>query len=60
LNGWIVRRIWSLPYKRWRCRGCRGYRRLPWEKLYGELVLVNLLQLIPSMESYDRQKGYSR
>ena len=27
-------------------------------KLYRELGLVNLLQLIPSMESYYRQKGY--
>ena len=29
-------------------------------RLYGELGLVNLLQLIPSMESYYRQKGYAR
>jgi RNA-directed DNA polymerase len=57
LNGWIVRRIWSWRYKRWRCR---GWRRLPRQQLYGELGLVNLLQLIPSMESYYRQKGYSR
>jgi group II intron reverse transcriptase/maturase len=57
LNGWIVRRIWSWRYKRWRCR---GYRKLPREKLYGERGLVNLLQLIPSMEGYYRQKGYSR
>ena len=57
LNGWIVRRIWSWRYKRWRCR---GYRKLPREKLYGELGLVNLLQVIPSMDGYYRQKGYSR
>jgi RNA-directed DNA polymerase len=57
LDGWIVRRIWSWRYKRWRCR---GYQKLPREKLYGELGLVNLLQLIPSMEGYYRQKGYSR
>jgi len=57
LNGWIVRRIWSWRYKRWRCR---GYRKLPRSKLYGELGLVNLLQLIPSMEGYYRQKGHSR
>jgi group II intron reverse transcriptase/maturase len=57
LNGWIVRRIWSWRYKRWRCR---GWRRLPRQQLYGELGLVNLLQLIPSMEAYYRQKRYSR
>jgi RNA-directed DNA polymerase len=57
LDGWIVRRIWSWRYKRWRCR---GYQKLPRGKLYGELGLVNLLQLIPSMDGYYRQKGYSR
>lgn len=57
LNGWIVRRIWSWRYKRWRNA---GWKRLPRQRLYGELGLVNLLQLIPSMEGYYRQKGYSR
>jgi group II intron reverse transcriptase/maturase len=57
LDGWIVRRIWSWRYRRWRNL---GWRRLPRSKLYGELGLVNLLQLIPSMEGYYRQKGYSR
>jgi RNA-directed DNA polymerase len=57
LDGWILRRIWSWRYKRWRCR---GWQKLPRTKLYGELGLVNLLQLIPSMASYYRQKGYSR
>jgi group II intron reverse transcriptase/maturase len=57
LDGWILRRIWSWRYKRWRCR---GYRKLPGAKLYGKLGLVNLLQLIPSMEGYYRQKGLSR
>jgi RNA-directed DNA polymerase len=57
LNGWIVRRIWSWRYKRWRNA---GWRRLPRSKLYGELGLVNLLKLIPSMESYYRQQRYSR
>jgi hypothetical protein len=28
------------------------------ERLYGEYALVNLLQLIPSMRDYYRQKGY--
>jgi len=57
LDGWILRRIWSWRYKRWRCR---GWQKLPRTKLYGELGLVNLLQLIPSMAGYYRQKGYSR
>lgn len=57
LDGWIVRRIWSWRYKRWRCR---GWQKLPRTKLYGELGLVNLLQLIPSMAGYYRQKGYAR
>ena len=57
MNGWIVRRIWSWRYKRWRNT---GWRRLPRKRLYGELGLVNLLQLIPSMEAYYRQQSYSR
>ncbi len=57
LNGWIVRRIWSWRYKRWRCR---GWRKLPGAKLYGKLGLVNLLQLILSMDGCYRQKGHSR
>lgn len=57
LDGWIVRRIWSWRYKRWRNV---GWRRLPRSQLYGELGLVNLLQLIPSMQDYYRQKGYTR
>jgi RNA-directed DNA polymerase len=56
LNGWIVRRIWSWRYKRWRNI---GWRKLPRSKLYGELGLVNLLKLIPSMEAYYRQQRYS-
>jgi group II intron reverse transcriptase/maturase len=46
LNGWIVRRIWSHRYKRWRCR---GWKTLPAGTLYGELGLVNLVALIPSL-----------
>lgn len=57
LNGWIVRRIWRWRYKRWRNA---GWKRLPRQRLSGELGLVNLLQLVPSMEGYYRQKGYSR
>ena len=46
LDRWIVRRIWSHRYKKWRCA---GWKTLPTAKLYGELGLVNLLGLIPSI-----------
>jgi RNA-directed DNA polymerase len=55
LNMWIVRRIWGWRFKRWRNA---GWRTLPETRLYGEYGLVNLLQLIPSMRDYYRQKGY--
>jgi RNA-directed DNA polymerase len=48
LDGWIERRIWSHRFKRWRCR---GWRELPSTRLYGELGLVNLIGLIPSLAS---------
>jgi RNA-directed DNA polymerase len=46
LDGWIVRRLWSHRFRRWRCS---GWRTLPSTKLYGELGLVNLVRLIPSV-----------
>jgi RNA-directed DNA polymerase len=46
LDGWIVRRLWSHRFRRWRCR---GWHELPSTKLYGELRLVNLIGLIPSL-----------
>src|SRR5579864_1791878 len=48
LDGWIVRRIWSHRYKRWR-NG--GWKQLPAPTLYGEYELVNLVGLIPSITS---------
>jgi RNA-directed DNA polymerase len=48
LDAWIVRRLWSHRYKRWRCQ---GWRSLPSKRLYGELGLVNLIALIPSIAS---------
>ena len=48
LDRWIVRRLWSHRHKRWRC--C-GWRTLSRSQLYGELGLVNLVSLIPSLES---------
>jgi len=46
LNRWIVRRIWSHRFKRWRCA---GWKNLPTGVLYGELGLVNLVSLIPTL-----------
>jgi group II intron reverse transcriptase/maturase len=46
LDRWILQRIWSHRLKRWRCR---GYRVLPERRLYGELGLVRLVALIPSL-----------
>ena len=46
LNRWIVRRIRSHRFKRWR-NG--GWKQLPEAKLYGEYGLVNLIGLIPSI-----------
>jgi group II intron reverse transcriptase/maturase len=46
LARWIVRRLWSQRYKRW--RNC-GWRYLPERRLYGEYGLVNLIALIPSL-----------
>jgi RNA-directed DNA polymerase len=48
LDRWIVRRIWSHRFKRWRCR---GWTLLPEHTLYGEYGLVNLIALIPSLAS---------
>jgi group II intron reverse transcriptase/maturase len=46
LDRWILRRIWSHRFKRWRCA---GWKVLPAAKLYGEFGLVNLVGLIPSI-----------
>lgn len=47
LDRWIVRRLWSHRHKRWRCR---GWKTLPTAKLRGELGLVSLVSLIPSLK----------
>ena len=54
LDAWVVRRIRSHRFKRWR-NG--GWRQLPETKLYGEYGLVNLIQLIPSLAF--RKREYS-
>ena len=48
LNRWIVRRIWSHRFKRWRNS---GWQVLPAWRLYSEYGLVNLISLIPSIAS---------
>jgi group II intron reverse transcriptase/maturase len=48
LNRWIVQRIWSHRRKRWRNA---GWKELPEVILYGEMGLVNLIGLIPSIAS---------
>ena len=45
LDRWIVRRIWSQRFRRWRTT---GWKQLPPATLYEELGLVNLFSLIPS------------
>jgi RNA-directed DNA polymerase len=48
LDRWIVRRLWSHRHKRWRCK---GWKTLPTAKLRGEMGLVSLVALIPSITS---------
>jgi group II intron reverse transcriptase/maturase len=47
LDRWILRRLWSHRFKRWRCR---GWNQLPERQLYGEMRLVRLVFLIPSIK----------
>src|SRR5580698_8532815 len=54
LDGWIVRRIRSHRFRRWR-NG--GWRQLPETKLYGEYGLVNLIRLIPSIAPRKRESS---
>ncbi len=53
LDGWIVRRIWSHRFHRWRTR---GWLQLPRVQLYEEFGLVNLISLIPSLGSHSRSR----
>jgi RNA-directed DNA polymerase len=46
LDGWIVRRIRSHRFKRWRNL---GWKQLPEAKLHDEYGLVHLVRLIPSL-----------
>jgi hypothetical protein len=46
LDRWIERRLWSHRYRRWRCA---GRKILPTRRLRGEMGLVSLIGLIPSL-----------
>ena len=46
LDQWIVRRLWSHRFRRWRNA---GWKRLPERRLYGDFGLVKLIALIPSL-----------
>jgi group II intron reverse transcriptase/maturase len=48
LDRWIERRLWSHRHRRWRCA---GWKTLPTRRLRGELGLVSLIGLIPSLAS---------
>jgi group II intron reverse transcriptase/maturase len=48
LNRWILHRIWSHRFRRWRNS---GWKQMPESMLYGKYGLVNLIQLIPSIAS---------
>jgi RNA-directed DNA polymerase len=52
LDRWIVRRIWSHKSKRWRNK---AWKKLPLSRLYGQMGLVNLIALIPSLVSARRR-----
>lgn len=47
LDRWIVHRIWSYLFKRWRNTGWKTY---PERRLYETYGLVNLIAMIPSLE----------
>ncbi|NMM54989.1 group II intron reverse transcriptase/maturase [Paenibacillus aquistagni] len=54
LQRWIIRRIWSHRFKRWRNA---GWKRLPESTLYSKYRLVNLLSLIPDLNLRTAPKG---
>jgi group II intron reverse transcriptase/maturase len=52
LDRWVIQRIWSHRLKRWRTR---GWAKLPESLLYGKMGLVNLVELIPSLDLRKRR-----
>lgn len=51
LDRWIVRRLWSFIFKKWRNIGWKKY---PERVLYEKYGLVNLIQLIPNLSGSRR------
>jgi RNA-directed DNA polymerase len=51
LDRWVVRRLWSHRYRRWRCI---GWKTLPTPRLRREMGLASLVSLIPSLRSRPR------
>lgn len=47
LDRWIIRRLWSHRYKKW--RNC-GWKKHPAKEIYQKYGLVNLINLIPSIQ----------
>lgn len=54
LQRWIIRRIWSHRFKRWRNT---GWKKLPESTLYSKYKLVNLMSLIPDLNPRIAPKG---
>lgn len=54
LQRWIIRRIWSHRFKRWRNT---GWKKLPESILYSKYRLVNLLSLIPDLNQRTAPRG---
>jgi group II intron reverse transcriptase/maturase len=54
LQRWIIRRIWSHRFKRWRNT---GWKKLPESILYSKYRLVNLLSLIPDLNLRTAPRG---
>ena len=52
LDRWVIQRIWSHRLKRW--RSC-GWKKLPESLLHGKMGLVNLVELIPSLDLRNRR-----
>jgi group II intron reverse transcriptase/maturase len=47
LDRWIIRRLWSHHYKRWRNSGWKKY---PAHELYAKYGLVNMVRMIPGIQ----------
>jgi len=54
LQRWIIRRIWSHRFKRWRNA---GWKKLPERTLYSKYKLVNLVALIPDLNLQTAPRG---